>query len=56
MYYKMKAIILLTLSVIILSQSYGLVYADHGGSSHATVTAAQEGSSVPIITLETDSA
>ena len=35
MYYKMKAIILLTLSVIILSQSYGLVYADHGGHHYA---------------------
>jgi len=34
-YYKMKAIILLTLSVIILSQSYGLVYADHGGHHYA---------------------
>ena len=35
MYYKMKAIILLALSVIILSQSYGLVYADHGGHHYA---------------------
>ena len=52
----MKAILLLVLSVIILSQGYGLAYADHGGSSHATFTAAQEASSVPIITLETDSA
>ena len=56
MYCKMKAILLLVLSVIILSQGYGLAYADHGGSSHATFTAAQEASSVPIITLETDSA
>ena len=31
----MKAIILLTLSVIILSQSYGLVYASHGGHHYA---------------------
>ena len=31
----MKAIILLALSVIILSQSYGLVYADHGGHHFA---------------------
>ena len=31
----MKAIILLALSVIILSQSYGLVYADHGGHHYA---------------------
>ena len=35
MYCKMKAIILLALSVIILSQSYGLVYADHGGHHYA---------------------
>ena len=35
MYYKMKAILLLALSVIILSQSYGLVYADHGGHHYA---------------------
>jgi len=31
----MKAIILFALSVIILSQSYGLVYADHGGHHYA---------------------
>ena len=35
MYYKMNAILLLALSVIILSQSYGLVYADHGGHHYA---------------------
>ena len=35
MYCKMKAILLLALSVIILSQSYGLVYADHGGHHYA---------------------
>ena len=50
----MKAILLLTLSVIILSQSYGLAYSDHDGSSHATVTDSQETSSVPIVTVETD--
>jgi len=31
----MKAILLLTLSAIILSQSYGFAYADHGGSHYA---------------------
>ena len=31
----MKAILLLTLSAIILSQSYGLAYADHGGKHYA---------------------
>jgi len=31
-YYKMKAILLLALSAIILSQSYGFVYADHMAS------------------------
>ena len=50
----MKAILLLTLSVIILSQSYGLAYSDHGGSSHATVPTGQETSSVTIVTVETD--
>ena len=35
MYCKMKTIILLALSVIILSQSYGLVYASHGGHHYA---------------------
>jgi len=30
-YYKMKAILLLALSAIILSQSYGFAYAGHGG-------------------------
>ena len=33
----MKAILLLALSAIILSQSYGLAYSDHGGPSHYTV-------------------
>ena len=31
-YYKMKAILLLALSAIMLSQSYGFVYADHMAS------------------------
>ena len=31
----MKAILLLALSAIILSQSYGFVYADHGGNHYA---------------------
>ena len=51
----MKAILLLALSVIILSQSYGLVYADHGGSSHANFAQQQAGPSGPIVTVETDS-
>ncbi len=50
----MKAILLLALSVIILSQSYGLAYSDHGGSSHATVTSSSV-SQDPIVTVETDS-
>ena len=48
MYYKMKIILLLALSVIILSQSYGFVYADHGGHHYA---AAEVGA----ITVVTDS-
>ena len=44
----MKAILLLTLSAIILSQSYGFVYADHGGNHYT----AQE---VGTITIGTDS-
>ena len=34
----MKAILLFALSVIILSQSYGLVYADHGGHHYANAS------------------
>jgi len=44
----MKAILLLVLSAIILSQSYGFVYADHGGHHYA---AAEVGA----ITVVTDS-
>ena len=52
----MKAILLLALSAIILSQSYSFVYADHEGSSHTAFTiASQTSEEVPIITIETDS-
>jgi len=52
----MKAILLLALSAIILSQSYGFVYADHEGNSHANWQVANESSEeIPIITIETDS-
>ena len=34
----MKAILLFALSAIILSQSYGFAYADHGGNSHANIS------------------
>ena len=50
----MKSILLLALSVIILSQSYGFVYADHEGNSHANWQMASQASEVPIITIETD--
>ena len=45
-YYKMKAILLLTLSAIILSQSYGFVYADHGGHHYT----AEEAGTITIVT------
>jgi hypothetical protein len=51
----MKSILLLALSAIILSQSYGFVYADHDGNSHANFQAASQNSEVPIMTIETDS-
>ena len=52
----MKAILLLALSAIILSQSYSFVYADHEGNSHANFqVASQTSEEVPIITIETDS-
>ncbi|SVB84745.1 uncharacterized protein METZ01_LOCUS237599, partial [marine metagenome] len=41
---------------IILSQSYGFVYADHEGNSHANFqVATQSSEEIPIITIETDS-
>ena len=49
MYYKMKAILLFALSTIILSQSYGFAYAEHGGN-HYTADA-----EVEIITIVIDS-
>jgi len=51
----MKSILLLALSAIIISQSYGFVYADHEGNSHANFTVASQASEVSIITIETDS-
>jgi len=52
----MKAILLLALSAIILSQSYGFAYADHEGNSHANFqVASQTSEEVPIMTIETDS-
>jgi len=51
----MKAILLLALSAIILSQSYGFAYADHSGNSHANFQVASQATEVPIITIETDS-
>jgi len=52
----MKSILLLALSAIILSQSYGFVYADHEGNSHANFqVASQNSEEVPIMTIETDS-
>ena len=44
----MKAILLLALSAIILSQSYGFAYADHGGNHYT-------GGEVGVITIGTDS-
>ena len=46
----MKTILLLTLSAIILSQSYGFVYADHGGNHY---TGGSDGTGT--ITIGTDS-
>ena len=53
----MKTILLLALSAIILSQSYGFAYADHGGSSHANINVL-EGTNIddPPITVTTDAA
>jgi len=49
-YYKMKTILLLAISAIILSQSYGFAYADHGGN-HYTGGSGGTGT----ITIGTDS-
>jgi len=46
----MKVILLLALSAIILSQSYGFVYADHGGNHYAGESGGTE-----TITIGTDS-
>ena len=51
----MKSILLLALSAIILSQSYGFVYADHEGNSHANFQVASQATEVPIMTIETES-
>ena len=51
----MKSILLIALSAIILSQSYGFVYADHEGNSHANFQVASQYTEVPIMTIETDS-
>ncbi len=52
----MKAILLLALSAVILSQSYGFAYADHGGSSHANFDAATtDAIAGPEIGVTTDS-
>ena len=48
----MKSILLLALSAIILSQSYGFVYADHEGNSHVNFKVASQSSEVPIITID----
>ena len=50
MYYKMKVILLFVLSVIMLSQSYGFAYADHGGNHYAG-----ESDGTGTITVGTDS-
>jgi len=55
-YCKLKSILLLALSAIILSQSYGFAYAEHGGHHYAwEITESEYSEEVPIITVETDS-
>jgi len=49
-YYKMKVILLLALSAIILSQSYSFAYADHGGNHYTG-----ESGGIGTITIGTDS-
>jgi len=52
----MKVILLFALSVIILFQSYGFAYADHGGSSHAYLEQAKAtAADIAAITVTTDS-
>ena len=52
----MKAILLLALSAIILSQSYGLVYAEHAGPHFAfEVTSGEYAEGTEVITITTDS-
>ena len=52
----MKAILLLALSAIILSQSYGLVYAEHAGPHYAfEVTSGEYAEETEVITITTDS-
>ena len=54
-YCKMKAILLLALSVIILSQGFGLAYAVHV-SGHLGVSDEGVAESTPIVTVSTNSA
>ena len=55
-YCKLKSILLLALSAIILSQSYGFAYAEHGGHHYAwEITEGEYSEEVSIITVETDS-
>ena len=52
----MKAILLLALSAIILSQSYGFAYAEHGGHHYAfEVTSGEYAEETEVITITTDS-
>ena len=51
MYYKMKSILLLALSAIILSQSYGFVYAQTSMDRAAELDLEPE---QPVLTIETD--
>ena len=52
----MKVILLFALSAIILFQSYGFAYADHGGSSHAYLEQAKAtAADIAAITVTTDS-
>ena len=56
MYCKLKSILLLALSAIILSQSYGFAYAEHGGHHYAyEITSGEYTEETEIITITTDS-